>query len=100
MRARKTDANHSDVRAWFRDIGIYWKDVFQIPEFCDGMVIINGVTVAIEVKDGSKIPSKRRLTEAEEQFMQEWTAAGGHYRIVESLDDVLSVVAEFRGIAA
>ena len=96
MRGKKTDANHAEIRNTFRQMGVYWKDVFQLPEFCDGLVIVNGVTVAIEVKDGEKLPSQRRLTEAEEKFMHEWTAAGGHYRIVESVDDAIQIVSEFR----
>jgi hypothetical protein len=95
MRGKKTDANHAEIRASFRNLGVYWKDVFQLPAFCDGLVIVNGVTVAVEVKDGEKPPSERRLTKAEDEFMQEWTSAGGHYRIVESSDDVVRLVSEF-----
>ena len=95
-RDAKTDANHSEIRQKFRDMGAYWFDMFQLKNACDGLVIIGGWTVAIEVKDGEKPPSARKLTEGEEKFMQEWTSAGGHYRLVESTDDVLKVVAEFR----
>jgi hypothetical protein len=40
--------------------------------------------------DGTKPPSARRLTEAEERFFQEWT--GGMLVIVNSVEEALEVL--------
>lgn len=44
----------------------------------------------MEIKDGNKSLSKRKLTEGEQKFKDEWK--GGKYYIVESLDNALSVL--------
>lgn len=43
-------------------------------------------TVLVEIKSGSKPPSKRRLTEDEEAFWREWR---GSLILVESVADVI-----------
>lgn len=46
-------------------------------------------TVLVEIKDGKKPPSARKLTPEEIRFKREWK---GHYVIVESVDDVIFTV--------
>ena len=52
---------------------------------CDLFVSKNGRTVAVEVKDGSKPPSARKLSEGEIKFMESWQ---GEYALVETLEHV------------
>jgi hypothetical protein len=49
-----------------------------------------GYTLLLEVKDGDKTPSKRKLTQAEQKFFDEWT--GGILAIVESVEDALAIL--------
>ena len=56
----------------------------------DLLVGYKGYTILMEVKDGDKSPSKRRLTEAEEEFFMGWK--GGLLCIVESVDQALDVL--------
>jgi hypothetical protein len=44
----------------------------------------------MEVKDGNKTPSQRKLTEAEQKFFDEWT--GGLIAIVQSVEDALAIL--------
>lgn len=88
-RAAKVDDNHAEIRDAARKLGAYWHDTFQLKGFCDGMMVFRGETIAVEVKDGSKPPSKRRLTQDEETFRDDWTKAGGTYEIVECVGDLL-----------
>ena len=44
----------------------------------------------MEVKDGDKSPSKRRLTEAEEEFFMGWK--GGILVIVNSIEEALDIL--------
>jgi hypothetical protein len=46
----------------------------------------------MEVKDGEKVPSKQKLTPAEEKFHREWT--GGTCVIVNSVESALQVLRE------
>jgi len=41
--------------------------------------------LAISIKDGSKIPSKRKLTEGEIAFRNKWRT-NGHWQLIESLE--------------
>jgi hypothetical protein len=53
------------------------------------MVLKNGRVIAVEIKDGSKPPSKRKLSPGEEQFRDDWQANGGEWLLIQSPDGVL-----------
>jgi hypothetical protein len=53
----------------------------------DAVVGKFGHTYLIEIKDGSKPPSKRKLTEDEETFWRDWR---GSLILIESVDDVIA----------
>ena len=78
--AKKTDANHAEIRQQFRRKGATWIDTFQLRGFCDGVIGYRGLTALVEVKDG-----KGRLTEAQEKLQAEFT---GLYAIVRTEEDV------------
>jgi hypothetical protein len=44
----------------------------------------------IEVKDGSKVPSAQKLTEAEQEFFDTWR--GGTAVIINSVDKALALL--------
>jgi Holliday junction resolvase len=87
-RAAKTDDNQAEVVALFRKLGWYVLIVSQLKNCCDIIVSKNGRTVAIEIKDGKKPPSARKLSEGEQKFRAEWQ---GEYALVETADDVIGV---------
>jgi hypothetical protein len=49
-----------------------------------------GYTILMEVKDGDKVPSKRKLTEAEENFFKDWR--GGMLVIVNGVEEALDIL--------
>lgn len=57
--------------------------------FGDIVIGFRGVNFIIEIKDGAKSPSRRKLTKAETDFHQTWT---GQIAVAESLDDCLRVI--------
>jgi len=57
-----------------------------VPDFVVGY---KGVNYWIELKDGDKPPSQRKLTEHEEAWHSKWT---GQVSICNNLDDVLNVI--------
>ncbi len=91
-RAARKDENHNEIKIAFETLGWSAKDIHQIPDFADLLIGKPWVNVVIEIKDGNKPPSARKLTKGEQDFKDSWN---GPYRIVTSIGDVLNVDAEF-----
>jgi len=72
-RAARVDANHGLVRDRIRFVGRPCKDTSAYPEFCDLVALhLAGHPVLMEVKDGDKPPSARKLTPAQVSFHMEF----------------------------
>jgi hypothetical protein len=73
MRAKRVDGNHGEVRDHLRAVGwrIYDSSGFG-RGFPDFVASRRGFTALVEVKDGSKVPSARKLTDAQEKFWKVW----------------------------
>ena len=85
-RAAKVDGNHVAVMLRFRSYGF---SVLSLARLGDGapdlLVARNGLTAVVEVKDGSKPPSRRKLRPAQVEFLSSWR--GATY-VVERLEQV------------
>lgn len=57
----------------------------------DRLMVRGGQLYIVEVKDGSKPPSKRQLTDGEQKCKRKVEAAGGRYWIIESDADLLAM---------
>ena len=81
-RAARVDSNQAAIVAAFRDLGCSVFPLHQVGRgFPDLVVGCNGLNLLIEVKDGSKFPSERRLTADEQRFIEAWS---GQIYIVSS----------------
>ena len=66
-RAARTDANHATIRDALRSVGCSVADTSAVGQgFPDLVIGFRGATMLIEVKDGSKAPSRRKLTPEQE----------------------------------
>ena len=90
--AARTDANHKEISKIFESLGWSVLDIHQIPNCADIIVGKLMHNVVIEIKDGSKPPSKRKLTPGEIKFKDRWR---GDYRIVTCLQDVIDLDKEY-----
>ena len=90
MRAKRTDANLTPIIEAFRKLGC---SVDVTNDLWDLTVGLGGQTILIEVKDGSKPPSARKLTKRSRLFAMTWK---GGYKVVENLDGVTETVALLR----
>lgn len=88
-RAARRDAGEQDIIKAMREAGAYVKMINDEGLF-DLLVSYRGKTLMIEVKDGTKPPSARRLTEAEQKFHDEWP--GSDLYIVNSVDEALALL--------
>jgi hypothetical protein len=88
-RAGRRDANEQDIIKAMRAEGAYVKQINDEGLF-DLLVSYRGETMLIEVKDGAKPPSARRLTEAEQKFHDEWP--GSDLYIVNSVEEAIALL--------
>jgi hypothetical protein len=80
------------VRA-FERLGCSVIDVAATPCGFDLLIGYGGLTMPVEVKDGAKPPSARKLTENEQRIHDRWT---GGKRLVMDMDGVAETVATLR----
>jgi hypothetical protein len=85
-RAAKIDANQREITEALRQAGA---TVYYIKEPCDLLVGRRGINYLLEIKDGSRRPSQRRLTVNERFFHASWN---GQIAVVESVADALKVI--------
>ncbi len=95
--AARIDDNQREIVKAFRKAGASVKLVHQIPGFVDILVGYASIDQQVEIKDGSKSPSKRKLTEDEQEHWDTWK--GRRPVIVESIDDVPGVLRNMRNAA-
>lgn len=87
MRAAKIDANQPQIVGAFRRLGFSVAVTSGLGAgFPDLVCGRRGYNLLVEIKDGNKPPSERRLTPAQEDFHSAWR---GTIHIVETIDDVI-----------
>jgi len=89
--ANKTDSNHKEISKHFEDFGCSVLKIADLPNCCDIIVSKHGRSIFIEIKDGKKPPSARKLTDGELKFKAE---TKGAWRLVQSIKDADDVIAE------
>lgn len=89
-RAARTDANHAAIINALRRAGVLVFDTSRMGGgFGDAVCAFRGVLKIIEIKDGRKPPSARKLTPAEAEFIRDW---GAHVAVVTSAEEALRAV--------
>jgi hypothetical protein len=88
-RAARRDDNEKEIIAAMRAEGAFVKVINDEGTF-DLLCWYNGRTLLLEIKDGSKPPSARRLTPAEQKFHDEWP--GSDLYIVNSVEEALALL--------
>ena len=88
----RRDDNHDTIRKAFQDMGCTVWDTADLGCGAPDMVVgVTGlVNELVEVKDGSKPPSRRQLTPDEQEFHRDWR--GRAPVIVESEQDAIDLV--------
>lgn len=91
-RARKDD-NHHDIANVFIKAGASVLDMSQLGDGAPDIAVgYRNQNIFIEIKDGSKPPSKRKLTPDEVEFQQTWQ---GRYEVVKNTDEALKILEIF-----
>jgi hypothetical protein len=88
---KRTDSNHAEIIKALRKIPNL--SVFSTHEvgkgFPDIVIGYKGINYLIEIKDGNKPPSARKLTPDEVKFHQEWS---GKISTIKNLDELLQII--------
>lgn len=94
--AAKIDANQPEIVAALRDAGATVTPTHAAGAgFPDLAVGFRGQNYLIEVKDGAKPPSARKLTEDQEKWHSTWT---GQVAVVKDIAEALAVLGiEYKG---
>jgi len=91
-RAARTDANHRSIVDGLRRCGYSVLDLSGVghgcPDICVGYAGLNWL---MEIKDGGKPPSARKLTGPEQAFFDLWK---GNVNVVCDLDQALELIKE------
>jgi hypothetical protein len=88
----KVDANHTDVVTALRSVGAGVQSLAMVGDGCpDLLVAFRGVWYLLEVKDGSKPPSHRKLTPAEQMWLFRFDELAPVF-VVSSVDEALEVI--------
>ena len=90
MRARRVDANHAEIISTFRRCGFGVLDLSRVGCGCPDLLVAKfGKTKLIEIKDGNKPASARKLTPDEQRFHGSW---GGIVQVINSVDEALEMI--------
>ena len=88
--AARKDANQDTIVKALRKMGATVTSVHQIGNgLPDLLVGFRNTNYLFEIKDGNKSPSRRKLTEDEERWMERWQ---GHSHVVKSVDEAINIL--------
>jgi hypothetical protein len=89
-RAAKVDANQAEIVAALRKIGASVQPLHAVGAGCPDLLVgWRGITTLLEVKDGKKPPSARKLTEDQVRWHAEWR---GQVTVVETIEQAIEAV--------
>ena len=92
------DANHGAIVECFKACGAKVQSLAAIGSGCPDLLVWHPSTdalVLVEVKDGTKPPSKRALTPDQQKWHMEW--AGAPVYVVDSVEQAVGVLVKARG---
>ena len=86
-RAARTDANHVEIINAFRALGCSVQDLSAVGRGVPDIIVGHrGANYLVEIKDGSKHPSARRLTSDQVTWHNAWR---GQNCVIKSVDEVV-----------
>jgi hypothetical protein len=90
--ARKVDGNQGEIVAALEAIGVRVFDTSSVGQGLPDLVCMRGgKTTWVEVKNGDRPPSARKLTLAQVRFRDKALSAGVQIHVVENIEQALAV---------
>jgi hypothetical protein len=89
-RAAKVDANQADIVAALRKIGASVQPLHSVGQGCPDLLVgWRGMNTILEIKDGRKPPSARKLTDDQVIWHEGWR---GQVAVVETVEQAILAV--------
>ena len=89
-RIAKTDANQPDIFSALRGVGASVCLLSQVGSGVPDLLVgFRGINLLMEVKDGNKPPSSRKLTKDQEDWHSEWR---GQVVVVTTVEEAVSAL--------
>ena len=89
-RVAKVDANQAEIVEALRAIGATVQHLHMVGRGCPDLLVgFRGLNWLLEIKDGSKPPSRRRLTPDEKEWISGWA---GTTIVVLSVEEAIEVL--------
>lgn len=89
-RAAKVDANQDEIVKALRQVGASVQSLASTGKGCPDLLVgFRGVNWLLEIKDGQKVKSARKLTDDQVVWHQTWR---GRVYVVESVEQALEVI--------
>lgn len=88
---RRTDANHKQILQLLKripNLSVFSTHILG-KGFPDIVIGYKGINYLVEIKDGNKVKSQKKLTEAETKFHEQWK---GQIMIAENIDEILKIL--------
>ena len=95
MLRNRVDSNQAELIKHFKSWGCSVLNISSLKNCCDAFISLHGRTIAVEIKDGAKPKSARKLTEGEQKFKEEWQGA---WRLCESIKDADKIINELNSV--
>jgi hypothetical protein len=90
-RAAKVDANQTEIVAALRSLGATVQSLASVGHGCPDLLVgFRGQTLLMEVKDGKKPPSERKLNDDQLRWHGAWH--GGPLAVVDNVDAALRMI--------
>ena len=95
-RAARTDENQEQIVKALRAVGASVQSLAAVGHGVPDLLVgYQGKNILIEIKDGNKTPSKRKLTDDQVKWHDNWN--GGAVAVVESVDAAWAALGIMRG---
>ena len=92
IRAARVDANQPEIVKALRKAGAVVIITSQLKNFADILVAHDGQLYIVEIKDGNKPPSQRKLTPGEEACKIKLNGVKVDYHIITNIDEALELI--------
>ena len=91
--AAKVDANQPDIVAALRQVGATVQPIHMVGKGCPDLLVgYRSRNYVLEVKDGAKVPSARKLTPDELRWHDDWR---GEVFIVKDEYEAIEVITQY-----
>ena len=90
--AARTDSNQTEIVTALRKRGAVVLITSQLKNCFDCLVCFNGSIHMVEIKDGKKPPSARKLTDGEIAFKAKVESVQCVYNVVNSIEEAIALI--------